>query len=269
MLGQFIPAIDIYKANSNLRKKNSDITKIVIPNNINQIDTKYLEDDYKATIETKNKFEDKAKTIIAALTIAITMTLNLSKMIEEAATKVQVPYFSYCVFGVAILSILYMLVAGIMSIQVLIKENILYPIPLEKRKEKTSIYQATQQNINQNLIRNNIIYAAYISIRNSVICLLVIFILAVLPYQSTNDISSLNSSDYAEIMYENNAVNWLMNNSQKKIDWSEIIQYYNSSNANGTQKNIYDKKQGIAVTIGIQGETYIVSHIQGDIIEFE
>ena len=162
-----------------------------------------------------------------------------------------------------------MLVAGIMSIQVLIKENILYPIPLEKRKEKTSIYQATQQNINQNLIRNNIIYAAYISIRNSVICLLVIFILAVLPYQSTNDISSLNSSDYAEIMYENNAVNWLMNNSQKKIDWSEIIQYYNSSNANGTQKNIYDKKQGIVVTIGIQGETYIVSHIQGDIIEFE
>ena len=269
MLGQFIPAIDIYKANSNLRKKNSDITKIVIPNNINQIDTKYLEDDYKATIETKNKFEDKAKTIIAALTIAITMTLNLSKMIEEAATKVQVPYFRYCVFGVAILSILYMLVAGIMSIQVLIKENILYPIPLEKRTEKTSIYQATQQNINQNLIRNNIIYAAYISIRNSVICLLVIFILAVLPYQSTNDISSLNSSDYAEIMYENNAVNWLMNNSQKKIDWSEIIQYYNSSNANGIQKNIYDKKQGIVVTIGIQGETYIVSDIQGDIIEFE
>ena len=269
MLGQFIPAIDIYKANSNLRKKNSDITKIVIPNNINQIDTKYLEDDYKATIETKNKFEDKAKTIIAALTIAITMTLNLSKMIEEAATKVQVPYFSYCVFGDAILSILYMLVAGIMSIQVLIKENILYPIPLEKRTEKTSIYQATQQNINQNLIRNNIIYAAYISIRNSVICLLVIFILAVLPYQSTNDISSLNSSDYAEIMYENNAVNWLMNNSQKKIDWSEIIQYYNSSNANGIQKNIYDKKQGIVVTIGIQGETYIVSDIQGDIIEFE
>ena len=34
-------------------------------------------------------------------------------------------------------------------------------------------------------------------------------------------------------------------------------------------KNIYDKKQGIVVTIGIQGETYIVSHIQGDIIEFE
>lgn len=90
-----------------------------------------------------------------------------------------------------------------------------------------------------------------------------------MPYQSTNDISSLNSSDYAEIMYENNAVNWLMNNSQKKIDWSEIIQYYNSSNANGIQKNIYDKKQGIVVTIGIQGETYIVSDIQGDIIEFE
>ena len=61
MLGQFIPAIDIYKANSNLRKKNSDITKIVIPNNINQIDTKYLEDDYKATIETKINLKIRQK----------------------------------------------------------------------------------------------------------------------------------------------------------------------------------------------------------------
>ena len=177
MLGEIIPIIDVYKSNRILCKKN-----IEIPENIENIDIKYLESDYNATVEAKNRFEDKAKTIVAALTISITLILNLSKIINTVVTKISVPYFGYVIFILAILSILYMIMAGIMSIQVLIKENLLYPIPLEKRTAKKSIFQATQQNVNQNLIRNNMIYAAYISIRNSVICLLIIFGLAIYPF---------------------------------------------------------------------------------------
>ena len=143
MLGQIIPIIDIYKVNKTLRKKNCEIFNNEVPENIEQIDIKYLEDDYKAAIEQKNRFEDKAKTIIAALTIAITLILNLSKIIDTIATKIPLPYFNYVIFVLAILSILYMLLAGIMSIQVLIKENILYSISLEKRTDKKSIFQST------------------------------------------------------------------------------------------------------------------------------
>lgn len=63
MLGQIIPIIDITKKNKILREKNRTVSNIEIPENIEEIDIKYLEDDYKATLDVKNRFEDKAKTI--------------------------------------------------------------------------------------------------------------------------------------------------------------------------------------------------------------
>lgn len=120
MLGQIIPIIDICKSNRVLREKN-----IEIPESIETIDIKFLENDYNATVEAKNKFEDKAKTIVAALTISITLILNLSKIIDTVVTKFPIGHFCYFIF---ILAILYMVMAGIMSIQVLIKENLLYQI---------------------------------------------------------------------------------------------------------------------------------------------
>lgn len=94
MLGQIIPIIDIAKKNKILREKNCTVSNIEIPENIEEIDIKYLEDDYKATLDVKNRFEDKAKTIIAALTIAITLILNLSKIIDTVANKIPIPRFS-------------------------------------------------------------------------------------------------------------------------------------------------------------------------------
>ncbi len=269
MLGQIIPIIDIAKKNKILREKNRTVSNIEIPENIEEIDIKYLEDDYKATLDVKNRFEDKAKTIIAALTIAITLILNLSKIIDTVANKIPIPYFNYCIFIVAILSISYMLMAGIMSIQVLIKENLLYSISFEKRTDKKSIYQLTQQNINQNLIRNNIIYTAYLSIRNSVICLLIIFVLSIYPFQISDNssISNIEANNGTEIIYGNDAVEWILNNPQKKPDFDKIIEAYNNLGEDGTQKNIYDKNQGIIVTVESLNDSYLFSNIINDITE--
>ena len=271
MLGQIIPIIDIYKTNKSLRKKNGSTDTIDIPDNIEHADMKYLEDDYKATIETKNRFEDKAKTIIAALTIAITLILNLSKIIDTIATKIPIPYFNYVIFILAILCILYMMVAGIMSIQVLIKENLLFSISLEDRtnKNKRVIFRATQQNINQNLIRNNIIYASYLSIRNSVICLLIIFILAIYPYKISQNanVTIPHTNNGVELIYGSRVVEWLGDNSQKDINFNQIIEAYDNVSYDGTQKNIYDKHQGIIVTIELLNNSYYISDIKNDITE--
>ena len=57
MLGQIIPIIDITKKNKILREKNRTVSNIEIPENIEEIDIKYLEEDYKATLDVKNRFE--------------------------------------------------------------------------------------------------------------------------------------------------------------------------------------------------------------------
>ena len=159
--------------------------------------------------------------------------------------------------------------AGIMSIQVLIKENSLYSISFEKRTDKKSIYQLTQQNINQNLIRNNIIYTAYLSIRNSVICLLIIFVLSIYPFQISDNssISNIEANNGTEIIYGNDAVEWILNNPQKKPDFDKIIEAYNNLGEDGTQKNIYDKNQGIIVTVESLNDSYLFSNIINDITE--
>ena len=58
-----------------------------------------------------------------------------------------------------------------------------------------------------------------------------------------------------------------MNNSQKKLDFDAIIEAYNNICTDGTQKNIYDRNQGIIVIIEYYNNSYLVSNIINDITE--
>ncbi len=271
MIGEIIPVVKVIKANKILKEKNT-AQDFEIPENIEEIDIKYLEEDYKSELEAKNRFEDKAKTIIAALTIAITLILNLSKIIEAIASKYDLLIIEWMIFILAILAIVYMLVAGIMSIQVLIKENLLYSITLTERTEqnKEKIYIKTRQNINQNLIRNNIIYTAYCSIRNSVICLIVIFILTILPFETSNNDSNIDSHvQYENICFGIDATNWLIENKNNNIYWDKIFLEYFKIAEDGVTKNIYDKENQIVVVVKRVDDFYIIDDIISNINEIE
>lgn len=271
MFGEVIPILDVISANKKLKEKNHT-QEFDIPEGLSKIDIKYLEDDYKSTIDAKNKFEDKAKTILAALTIAITLILNLSKIIDTVLAKFEHPAVNVLIFVLAILAIIYMLMAGIMSIQVLIKENIVYPIPLTDRtgQDKKSFYIKTQLNINQNLIRNNIIYSAYRSIRNSVFCLVIIFVLAILPFQmSRNDIIYENNYRYENISFGMDAIDWLSENSQADISWEKIIDKCDEESAENRSVNIYDKENGIIIVIEMKDDMYVIENIISNLKEVE
>ena len=58
-----------------------------------------------------------------------------------------------------------------------------------------------------------------------------------------------------------------MNNAQKKPDFDKIIEAYNNLCEDGTQKNIYDKNQGIIVTVESLNDSYLFSNIINDITE--
>lgn len=250
MLGTIIPVIDAIKANKRLKEKIAK-QEVIIPEYIDDIDIKCLEDDYKSAVEAKNRFEDKAKTII-----------------ETISDKYDYYLVDILIFILAVLAIIYMLIAGIMSIQVLIKENILHSIPLSERtkKDKKSIYIKTQLNVNQNLIRNNIIFSAYESIRNSVICLIVIFILTIIPYSNKNDDSAiqLNQVSYDNICFGGGAVVWLSENKNDKELFDNVIAIYNKDNK-GKTRHIYDMENDILVSITQKEDVYVIDEIITDI----
>ena len=268
MFGEIIPIIDTWKANKKLKEKNNCLTDFPLPDDIKEVNIKYLEEEYKETIEIKNRFEDKAKTILAALTIAITLIFNLSSIIEVIANKTSALYFEYTTIALAIISILYMVLAGIMSMQVLIKENICYYISVEDKEKdrKQTVFQAIQQNRNQNLVRNNIIYAAYISIRNSMLCLVIIFVISIVPFRfSDKNVAQIKCKH--EIVYGKEAIEWINSNPKSYINIDYIIEKYDEKFLSGEQGNIYDKKQGIVVTITMMDEIYCIQNINNNIIE--
>ena len=272
MISMIVPMVSSRKANKKLKKK-INYEQVEIPDNIEDIDIKYIEDDYNKSVDTKNRFEDKAKTIIAALTISITLILNISKIIESIAERYSSRIVGILVFIIALFSIVYMLMAGLLAIQVLVKENILFQLSLKDRNSsnKKAIYESTQNNISQNLIRNNMIYSAYGSIRNSVICLVVIFTLAVLPMQTNTINVDIDKKIYSNIMegevqFSASAVEWLLNNPNYIVDYLDVIGSHKTELAAGEQINIYIERQSVLISIKQTVEFYVIEDIKGNII---
>jgi hypothetical protein len=91
--------------------------------------------------------------------------------------------------------------AGIMVIQILTKENIVYTVPITDKKNERKIYCTTEENNYQNIIRSNKIFTAYQDLRNSVACLGIIFIIAIHPLNCIYQILT-ESNNYGGITVE-------------------------------------------------------------------
>lgn len=272
MIKEIIPFLETYKANRILKEENTK-GDIKIPKDVMNSDIKYLEEDYKNTMDIKNRLEDKAKTTIATLTISITLILNISNIIETIFQKYNFAIINISISILAVLSIVYMLIAGIVSIQVLIKENKVYPLSaIERTKsDKAHIYKTTQLNINQNIVRNNMIFAAYRAIRNSVICLVILFVIAVCPIQSGDNNETLDKKTYdnRNICFGVDAVKWINENGEKNVNYDKIIDKYNKIEKIDAPQNIYDEINGVLVIVDMENDIYIVKNIISDIETIE
>ena len=99
---------------------------------------------------------------------------------------------------------------------------------------------------------------------------MIIFGLAIYPFEvSNNNIRGTQVGTGIELVYGNEAVEWLISNSQKKLDFDRVIESYNNICNDGSQMNIYDKNQGIVVTIEVQNNSYLISNIIDRITEIK
>lgn len=171
-----LPFIYEQIANRKICNKIQELDECGIPDNydINEIDIEEFNNDYISSVERANRLEDKAKSLLIAWSITVTLIISLPNMINSICGTNRI---HKVVIAMGIATVLYMFLAGLMVIQVLTKENTVQTVPLNKRKNKIDIYKATERNNYQNLIRNNKIFTAYQSLRNSVISLSIIFLI--------------------------------------------------------------------------------------------
>lgn len=136
------------------------------------------------TLDYKKSLEEKAKTNVIGITIASSLILGLSATISSN----NISYLSLRIiaFGLAVFSILQMIIAGILSSIVLSELNRhyqLFPEDItdpEDQKLRT-IAIDTELNINLNVRRNNYMNSSYKSIKIAIISLLVLFLFLAIP----------------------------------------------------------------------------------------
>lgn len=189
IIEELFPSISARKANKQLKEKiNSEESqsKVASMDNIEAIPIKNFRLKYGETFEVKNKFEDKAKTNVIGITIAITVIMGSSSLIGSLISKYQCVALHWISFFILLAAIIYLLVSGIDAIKVLFNENAMSTVDLSdlsaddiSAKEKYD--NCTNRNINRNTIRNNIVYSSYICVRNALICMIVLFVLVSVP----------------------------------------------------------------------------------------
>lgn len=130
------------------------------------------------------RMEDKAKVQIAGITIAISIIFgvagNLKDIVHDSS------YFKWVVFVVLLLSVIYMFSAGLNAINMLINNNTFHYLPsnISERDDgdKRRAYNAAiVKNQLQNTLRNNEISTSYIQMRNSIVLIIVDFVIWIIP----------------------------------------------------------------------------------------
>lgn len=177
--------------------------------NINQLSSMFSEtetmellgeDDLKSLYEyeytRKKSFEDKAKTNVIGITIAVSLIMGSYTMIQSIVEKYNNIIVSVlCVISFS-LSVIYMIVAGVMSINVINEQAVVHRIQygindLDDRKRDYFLQIAL--NRVQNNIRNNIVSSSYKCMRNALIVLVVVMLATIWPcsfYDNSNHDSS-------------------------------------------------------------------------------
>lgn len=190
------PMISNCQANANLRKKihpKDENGQNIEPESIlsyiensDLINLDILKGWYDETFKAKEKIEDKAKTNIIGISISITLIMGASGILSVLNNKYPSPAVSWVAFVLIVVSIIYMLTAGILIIRLLTNENEIYMVTLSELASGGEILRdqygkRISQNQNKNVIRNNYLFTSYECIRNSLVCLFVILILTTIP----------------------------------------------------------------------------------------
>lgn len=202
VIEELIPSIANYCSNKKIRnkiKKKDDLdfpSKDAILENITIQELKNL---YDSDLRWKDKLEDKAKTNVIGVTISVTLIMGAYTLIQYISSKFGNSVLFWIGFALFILSVAYMLEAGIHAIHVLTVENVIYyPTPGHEEEElKNNLNLQIGLNRAQNTLRNNFVFTSYECIRNALICLFVVMVIAIMPIQENSaDITSYKHGNY-------------------------------------------------------------------------
>lgn len=216
ILSALFPFYENKKINNKLKKKlsNNEYTSVLENvDNIESVNVEILKEKYEEAISIKEKLEDKAKLNIVGITIAITLIMGASGLLNSIYKKHNNIIIEWGTFILFSFCVIYMLIAGIMAIKVLIDENEIYMVQLKNivgtiENLKQDYDECISKNQIKNLIRNNSIYTSYECIRNALVCLFILLIFATIPFsiQTSKKTVSFQKENSLNVLYSSSTI---------------------------------------------------------------
>lgn len=202
-----VPTITLYQYNKKVRQNIDKNNNSNYPSNtvsLCDVTVEILQDLYGETIQTKEKLENKATTNVIGVTVAVTLIMGASSLMHDVIAKYGTDKLFWIICFLFICAVIYMLAAGIHAIHMLTDENVVYKaaVGLDQQNTKVELDKKIALNRAQNIIRNNYIFTSYICIRNSLICLFAVMVLAIVPIPNFQQ--QVKSTE--EIFFASNAI---------------------------------------------------------------
>lgn len=202
-------------------------------------------DDLKELYETettrKSKFEDKAKTNVIGITISVTLIMGACTLMQNVKDNYSDGIIYWIAFTIYVLSVIYMLEAGLHAIRVITSENVVHIPNLKKtEKEKKIEYdKAIAMNRARDLIRNNYVFTSYECIRNALFCLFIVMVIAVFPLKES-DAGSVGAVINGNFYYSSQAMQSLKEGVDQSVVEITITEQIKAGNDSGIVSMIDD-----------------------------
>jgi len=239
--------------------------------NADAINTDVLKQQYDETFDIKDKLEDKAKTNVISITIAITLIMGASGVINTISEKFPTFFLQWLTFVLLTVAVIFLLIAGIIAVKVLIDENIVYTVALNSFASNEATLRSDYDkcivlNRKQNLIRNNSVYSSYECIRNAFVCLFIILLLATIPIefqQISTDKSSMH--EQYSFTFSSETVSYLRSHDVQSVVEDAILNTVENDSISGKSDDaigIINSANNLFIKFKLSKETITVMMIE-------
>lgn len=278
IIDAIFPMYANHRANKLLRNKysnagedNESESLLCRIENAYAINTDVLKKLYDDTFHIKDKLEDKAKTNVIGITIAITLIMGGSGVLDTIYKKFPISFLQWLSFGLLAVAVIYLLLGGIIVVKVLFDENIVYTVALNsfasnEETLRSDYYNCIVKNQAQNLIRNNSVYSSYECIRNALVCLFVILLLATIPIafqQNSKDKSDIHGQ--YSFTFSSETVSYLRSHDVQSIVEDAILNALDNDSISRNSDDaigIIDSEYNLFIKFKLSKETITVMKIE-------
>ena len=262
MIECVFPSLSNWLYNRRVREKIEKEANLDTPNakvspvNLTKESLKEL---YDNDLHIKDKLEDKAKTNVIGVTISVTLIMGAYSLLQNISERHGIGAL-YCVaFALFVCAVVYMLAAGIHAIHVLTAENEIYTAsfkPEDDQYNMEDLNKVIGLNRAKNTLRNNYVFTSYECIRNALICLFAVMLIAIIPVQNCKD-----KAEYGR--YENY---YLSSNAMQTIhdgvDLPTVTDYIESQPRSENTFNVVDDKDRLFIKYTIEADKTIIHLIE-------